>query len=233
MTGVAGVLIGAAGVRASAATARERRQPIVVAHEDKSRTFSKDPGSWYVLAHVVNESGPAAFNLRFGVEYGGVRFPYLERGPGTVPGRPRLLLMLQALRGVVLQGPAQPPRRRDRSAGGLVRKGRHRDGGHLRARRGRAQACGAGCGVPDATSDASGRDSARRAELNQYGPYSASRQHFCWPGGFLRPPFPSRVPAPRIWSRSPCARAVLAPSDLSPPAFGVRPGLHAYGRAAR
>jgi hypothetical protein len=29
-----------------------------------------------VLAHITNESGPAAFNVRFGVEYSGVRFPY-------------------------------------------------------------------------------------------------------------------------------------------------------------
>jgi len=33
-----------------------------------------DPGT--CLAHISNESGPAAFNVRFGVEYGGVRFPY-------------------------------------------------------------------------------------------------------------------------------------------------------------
>lgn len=76
ITGVAGLLFGAVGMRASAATARERRQPIVVAHEDKSRSFSGQGASWFVLAHIRNESGPAAFNVRFGVEYGGIRFPY-------------------------------------------------------------------------------------------------------------------------------------------------------------
>lgn len=76
ITGVSGLLFGAAAMRASAATARERRQPIVVTHEDKDRTFSSDKSLWYARVHVVNESGPAAFNVRFGVEYGGVRFPY-------------------------------------------------------------------------------------------------------------------------------------------------------------
>ena len=56
----------------------ERRQPIIVAHEDSSRSMSKDTGFWYVLAHITNESGPTAFNVQFGVEYAGVRFPYKQ-----------------------------------------------------------------------------------------------------------------------------------------------------------
>src|SRR4051794_9402442 len=79
VTGVAGLLTGGVGVWAAVSTARERRQPIVVAHEDRARTLSGNGGFWFARAHVTNESGPAAFNVRFGGEYGGVRFPYRMR----------------------------------------------------------------------------------------------------------------------------------------------------------
>jgi hypothetical protein len=47
ITGAAGLLFGAVAVRASAATAREWRQPIVITHEDRPRTLSKGTGFWF------------------------------------------------------------------------------------------------------------------------------------------------------------------------------------------
>jgi hypothetical protein len=76
ITGLVGLAVGAAGAWTNMRAAHERRQPIVIAHEDKSRTFDRSTPAWVAEAHLVNESGPAAFNLRFGVEYSGVRFPY-------------------------------------------------------------------------------------------------------------------------------------------------------------
>jgi hypothetical protein len=77
ITGVGGFLLGATGTWINLSTMRERRQPIVLAHEDAGRDLDSKAGAWFVLAHVKNESGPTAFNVRFGVEYAGVRFPYV------------------------------------------------------------------------------------------------------------------------------------------------------------
>lgn len=57
---------------------RKRTQPIVVAHEVRSRYMADSPTrrEWAVDAYVENEGGGPAFNVRFGVEFRGVRFPY-------------------------------------------------------------------------------------------------------------------------------------------------------------
>jgi hypothetical protein len=78
------------GVAASAAVAavavnirneRRRTQPIVVAHEWSSRRFapSGSPAAWVVEAYITSEGAGTAFNVRFGVEFNGVRYPYRLR----------------------------------------------------------------------------------------------------------------------------------------------------------
>lgn len=58
---------------------RKRTQPIVIAHEAHGRQFSSDAGFWAVGAYATNEGGGPAFNVRFGVEFRGVRYPYKLR----------------------------------------------------------------------------------------------------------------------------------------------------------
>jgi hypothetical protein len=57
---------------------RKRSQPIVLVHEDRERHFERIAGSsaWVVDAHIENVGAGPAFNVRFGVEFNGVRFPY-------------------------------------------------------------------------------------------------------------------------------------------------------------
>lgn len=57
---------------------RRRSQPIVIAHEARSRHFasSHQEGMWVVDAYLTSEGGGPAFNVRFGVEFNGVRYPY-------------------------------------------------------------------------------------------------------------------------------------------------------------
>lgn len=57
---------------------RKRSQPIVLVHEDRERHFDTVSGAsaWVVDAHIENVGSGPAFNVRFGVEFNGVRFPY-------------------------------------------------------------------------------------------------------------------------------------------------------------
>jgi hypothetical protein len=82
--GVVGVT--AAGVAVAVITAlvthineRKRTQPIVIANEDRERHFSQSVGAWVADAHLKNEGAGPAFNVRFGVEFHGVRWPYKLR----------------------------------------------------------------------------------------------------------------------------------------------------------
>lgn len=67
---------------------RKRTQPIVIAHEERGRHLS-DAGAlrdaWVVDSYVTSEGGGPAFNVRFGVEFHGVRYPYRLRSedPGA------------------------------------------------------------------------------------------------------------------------------------------------------
>ena len=54
---------------------RKRTQPTVIAHEERGRHLA-DGSNWVVDAYVTSEGGGAAFNVRFGVEFHGVRYPY-------------------------------------------------------------------------------------------------------------------------------------------------------------
>lgn len=65
------------GLATSQANERRRGQPIVIAHEHVSRRFAGDHGGmWTVRAYLTSEGGGPAFNVRFGVDFGGVRYPY-------------------------------------------------------------------------------------------------------------------------------------------------------------
>jgi len=58
------------------ANERRRTQPIVVTHEDGPRRFAGQAGGWKVLAHATNEGEGAAFNVRWGVSFYGIRFAF-------------------------------------------------------------------------------------------------------------------------------------------------------------
>ncbi len=76
ITGVA-ALTALAGLALSQANERRRSQPIVIAHEATERRFAREKNAmWVVEAYLTSEGGGPAFNVRFGVEFGGVRYPY-------------------------------------------------------------------------------------------------------------------------------------------------------------
>jgi hypothetical protein len=73
-TGVVALFVGALNVWISMVNERRRSQPIVVAHEERGRTFSDKPEYFAVGGYITNESSGHAFNVRFGVELHGIRF---------------------------------------------------------------------------------------------------------------------------------------------------------------
>jgi len=72
---VAGLLLTAINVVLAVTNERKRTQPIVVAHEDGPRSFAERAGFFAVSSYVTNEANGHAFNVRFGVEIRGVRYP--------------------------------------------------------------------------------------------------------------------------------------------------------------
>jgi hypothetical protein len=49
----------------------------VIAHEAAERHFARERNAmWVVEAYLTSEGGGPAFNVRFGVGFGGVRYPY-------------------------------------------------------------------------------------------------------------------------------------------------------------
>lgn len=68
---------------------RRRTQPLVVAHEAGERRYDTDSGHQRQVldSYLTNDGGGPAFNVRFGVEYNGIRYPYKyaqeERGSGS------------------------------------------------------------------------------------------------------------------------------------------------------
>jgi hypothetical protein len=75
-TTVVGLAITAFNAWLSVANERKRTQPIVIAHEEYARQFAERAGSFSVGAYLTNEGSGTAFNVRFGVEFHGIRFPY-------------------------------------------------------------------------------------------------------------------------------------------------------------
>jgi Xaa-Pro aminopeptidase len=74
-------LIALVNVAITIVNERRRSQPILVAHEARSRQFasSATTAAWVVDAYLSSEGGGPAFNVRFGVEFNGVRYPYRLR----------------------------------------------------------------------------------------------------------------------------------------------------------
>lgn len=86
------LLVGIWQVGVSILNERKRTQPIVVTHEDRSRGFDQSKSDWRVEAHMTNEGQGAAFNVRFGVAYFGVRFAFrLNDGDPPTGNRHRVL----------------------------------------------------------------------------------------------------------------------------------------------
>lgn len=79
-TGVLVLIFTAFNAWLAVANERKRTQPIVIAHEEHGRRFSKHADFFGVGAYVTNEGNGVAFNVRFGVEFHGVRYPYKLRG---------------------------------------------------------------------------------------------------------------------------------------------------------
>jgi hypothetical protein len=71
-------LMAALAVYLSIIHERRRTQPITIANEARSRYSLQVAGKrvWAVDGFVSNEGGGPAFNVRFGVEFRGYRFPY-------------------------------------------------------------------------------------------------------------------------------------------------------------
>jgi hypothetical protein len=73
---VAALLFAAWQVWLTFGNERRRVQPIVIAHETESRRFREGRSGWSFKAYLQNSGQGSAFNLRFGVEVEGVRWPY-------------------------------------------------------------------------------------------------------------------------------------------------------------
>ena len=65
---------------------RRRIQPIVIAHETQSRRFSSGGSGWSFKAYLQNSGQGSAFNVRFGVEVEGIRWPYRMRDEDPASG---------------------------------------------------------------------------------------------------------------------------------------------------
>lgn len=78
------VLVTAVGVWAALISERRRTQPIVLTNAVGDRRFARD-GEQALDVFLTNEGGGPAFNVRFGVEYTGVRFAwkYAQEDPGS------------------------------------------------------------------------------------------------------------------------------------------------------
>lgn len=96
-TGIVAVLaLIIAGISAwiSVANERKRTQPVVIASEARPRHFSDNPlvSAWVVDSYLTNEGGGPAFNLRYGVQFHGVRYPYKLRGSDPETGNVQRVL---------------------------------------------------------------------------------------------------------------------------------------------
>lgn len=81
IVGITAVAALAAAVTAwiTLANERKRTQPIVIAHESRGRHLEQTAAAgtlWVVDAYLTSEGAGPAFNVRFGVEFHGVRYPY-------------------------------------------------------------------------------------------------------------------------------------------------------------
>lgn len=70
-----GVLVAIFNVWTSFIHERRRTQPIAISHERHERRLTDKSDYFAVGGYLTNEGGGPAFNVRFGVEFGGVRYP--------------------------------------------------------------------------------------------------------------------------------------------------------------
>jgi hypothetical protein len=71
---VLGLVLAIVQVLLTQANERRHSQPIVICHQIRSRTARE--GHWFVDVAITNDGLGNAFNVRFGVTLGGVRYPY-------------------------------------------------------------------------------------------------------------------------------------------------------------
>ena len=85
VVGLGGLLVATTNAWLAAANERKRTQPIVLAHEVRARHLAHDigrfggpegAGYFVVDVRLTNDGEGGAFNVRFGVEFQGVRIPY-------------------------------------------------------------------------------------------------------------------------------------------------------------
>jgi hypothetical protein len=78
---VAGLSIAVGNLLLARANERNRTQPIVIAHEARAAHLREGMFAlgWALDAYITSEGGGPAFNVRFGVELGGIRWPYRLR----------------------------------------------------------------------------------------------------------------------------------------------------------
>jgi hypothetical protein len=76
---VAALLFAAWQVWLTIGNERRRVQPIVIAHETESRRFREGRPGWSFKAYLQNSGQGSAFNVRFGVQVEGVRWPHRMR----------------------------------------------------------------------------------------------------------------------------------------------------------
>lgn len=87
-------LIALVNVWITSVNERRRSQPIIVAHEERGRHFapSTTRSMWAVDAYLTSDGDGAAFNVRFGVEFGGIRYPYKLHGDDPDAGNTQRVL---------------------------------------------------------------------------------------------------------------------------------------------
>jgi hypothetical protein len=84
VAGLGTLLFAAVNAWLSISNERKRTQPIVMAHQEGNRRFVQDSRKHAVDTYLTNEGSGAAFNVRFGVEFHGIRLPY-KYSPGDHP----------------------------------------------------------------------------------------------------------------------------------------------------
>jgi len=70
-----GVIVAIFNVWSTYLHERRHTQPVVIAHERHGRQFSDNPSCLAVGGYITHDGSGPAFNVRFGVEFGGVRYP--------------------------------------------------------------------------------------------------------------------------------------------------------------
>jgi hypothetical protein len=77
VAGIGAVLIGAWQVIVAIVNERKRSQPVVIAHDAGARQFGSRGNANTVLpTYLTNDGGGNAFNVRFGIDFDGVRYAW-------------------------------------------------------------------------------------------------------------------------------------------------------------